>query len=195
LDFGLTPAAAICQKRAGGGVEQIGELVTRDTGAARFGRELASILAGKYQGRVGGIWGDPAGDQRAGTDESTVFQVLRAQGVHALPAPSQDPMVRREAVAGLMMRLGMGGYPAYRVSVRDCPVTVKGLSGWYRYQRVMAGGIEARFRDVPEKNMYSHVCEALEYLCVGLGEGANVIRLKPSARAAVTSLRRRVAVI
>jgi len=194
LDFGLTPAAAICQRRADGGIEQIAELCTSDTGAVRFAGQLAGLLGRRFSGKCAGIWGDPAGDQRAGTDESTVFQVLRANGINALPAPTQDPMIRREAVAGLMLRLTMSGLPAYRVSIRDCPVTVKGLAGWYRYDKVAASGLDARFHDKPEKNAYSHVCEALEYLCVGIGEGHNVVQMKNKSRRDFQP-RQRVAVI
>ena len=198
LDFGRTPAAAICQETVGGGLEQIGELTTTDTGAATFARELRKILAQRYQGKVGAIYGDPSGDTkdggRSGGDEMTVFQILAANGIHATPAPTQDPTLRREGLAGMMRRMTLTGYPAYRVSSSDCPVTVKGLSGFYRFTRVLSGGLEPRFQDKPEKNQYSHVCEALEYLAVGLGEGLKVITINRGARRDALP-RKRVAVI
>lgn len=199
LDFGLTPAAAILQRAPAGGYQVIGEIVTTDTGAARFAGELSRYLAERFERRVANIWGDPAGDIRAQTDEMTVFQVLRARGVPAIPAPSQDPLIRREALAGLMLRLGMGGEPAFLVSAEACPVLLKGLSGFYRYERVNVGGLEARYHDAPAKDRYSHVCEALEYACVGLGEGSSVLRpsdsVREASRRARDAGRRRLAVI
>lgn len=197
LDFGRTPAAAICQESPGGGLEQIDELTTTDTGVATFARELKRLLVTRYQGKVGAIYGDPSGDTkdggRLGGDDWTVYQILAANGIHAVPAPTQDPTLRREGLAGLMRRLTIAGNPAYRVDAKRCPVTVKGLSGFYRYARVLVGGLEPRYQDKPEKNSYSHVCEALEYLCVGLGEGVKVVTLNTQRRA--DAARRRVAVI
>ena len=197
LDFGRTPAAAICQETPGGGLEQIDELVTVDTGVATFARDLRRRLVERYRGKVGSIYGDPSGDAkdggRTGGDEMTVFQILAANGIHAIPAPTQDPTIRREGLAGMMRRMTIAGLPAYRVSSATCPVTVKGLSGFYRYNRVLSGGLEPRFQDKPEKNAYSHVCEALEYLAVGLGEGVKVITLNQQKRG--RDERRRLAVI
>jgi hypothetical protein len=192
LDFGLTPAAAIMQLPAGGGMQQIGEVTTTDTGAVRFAGELKRYLAEKFGGKVAKVWGDPAGDQRAQTDEISVFQVLRANGVPAIPAPPHDAMIRREALAGMMTRLTMTGDPAYTVSLRDCPVTVKGMSGFYCFRRVLVGGLEPRFQDQPEKNKYSHVCEAAEYVALGLGEGSQVIT-QSEGQANATGYRRRLA--
>lgn len=190
LDFGLTPAAAIAQQPAGGGLEVLEEVVTVDTGAARFGEHLAGILRTRYGGKVGGIWGDPAGDIRAGTDEVTVYQVLAAKGVAAVPAPSQDPLLRREAVGGLMRRLSMSGRPALAIHPR-CAVLVKGLAGFYHYRRLLVGGLEPRWQDKPDKNRYSHICEALEYLALGIGEGVEVLKAPQGKR----RLRRAVGVI
>jgi hypothetical protein len=190
LDFGRTPAAAICQRAPGGGLEQIAELVTENMGASSFAMELRKLLAGRYQGKLAGIWGDPSGDG-GGTEDETVFQILRRNGVPAIPAPSQDPLIRRESLDGMLRRITIAGVPAYRVSLRDCPVTVKGLSGFFRYRRMWVGGLEPRFQDAPDKNTWSHVCEALEYLCVGIGEGTSVIQINNGRRASSRNEQRR----
>jgi hypothetical protein len=193
MDFGLTPAAVIAQQDVGGGLECLEELVTKETGAARFAEELGRILKTRYGGRIGGMWGDPAGDIRAGTDENTVFQVLHAKGLAVSPAPSQDPLLRREAVGGMLRRLTMTGKPALRVDPVGCPVLAKGLSGFYRYRRLIVGGLEPRFDEKPEKNRYSHICEGLEYLALGIGEGVELLR--PPKRGREARPRRAVGVI
>jgi hypothetical protein len=40
---------------------------------------------------------------------------------------------------------------------------------------VQAGGA-AKFRDVPDKNDYSHVAESLQYLLVGSGEARLLVK-------------------
>jgi hypothetical protein len=89
LDFGLTPAAAICQF-VNGQWRVIDELVSEDMGALTFGENLGKLLRSKYQGFTMAIWGDPAGQQRAQTDEQTPFMILASLGVFAQPAPTND---------------------------------------------------------------------------------------------------------
>jgi hypothetical protein len=173
LDFGLTPAAVFAQQSASGQWRFIDELVTEDMGAKQFGKLLSRRLQDKYPGYTVEIYGDPAGDNRAQTDERTPFQVLSAVGVIASPAPSQDPVVRRDALADHMLRVTMAGEPGLLVSPL-CKMLRKGLSGAYKYKRMQVAG-EERYQDKPLKNLYSHVCEAAEYLMVGAGEGYKLL--------------------
>jgi len=172
LDFGLTPAAAICQD-VSGQWRTLDELVTEDMGALRFGQQLGMLLRGpKYQGMETHMWGDPTGDNRAQTDETTPFQILEGIGLSAMPAPSNDPVLRREAIANRMSRLDRGR-PAFLISP-TCKILRKGLMGGYKYRRLKVSGDE-KYHDVPDKNMYSHVCEAQQYAALGEGEGYSLI--------------------
>jgi len=49
------------------------------------------------------------------------------------------------------------------------------MAGGYKYRRIQVGGDE-RFKDAPDKNMYSHVAEALQYLMIGAGEARTLIK-------------------
>ena len=173
LDFGLTPAAAIAQQTITGQWRFIDELVTEDMGAERFGKLLNQKLQQEYPDYEIDISGDPAGDDRAQTDETTPFMILANQGVNAYPAPSQDPIVRREALASPMGKLDMAGEPAFLISPK-CKTLRKGLSGAYKYKRLQVSGDE-KYRDKPDKNQYSHICEAAEYLMVSAGEGYKLV--------------------
>ncbi len=185
LDFGLTPAALFGQKLPSGRWIWIDELVSEDMGAVRFGELLSAKLSGEYQGfEVSGIWGDPAGDIRVQTDEKTPFQILRAAGIPASPAPSNDFTLRREAVAKPLTRL-IDGKPGLIIHPR-CRITRKGMAGGYRYRRIQVAGQE-RYNDKPEKSMFSHVCEAGQYMMMGAGEGAALIRQSPFAMRHTTS--------
>ena len=98
----------------------------------------------------------PSIDFRAQTDETTPFQILRAKGIPAHPAATNDFIKRREAVAGPLTRL-VDGSPGLLVHP-NCRVLRKAMAGGYSYKRVQAGGA-AKFRDVPDKNGFSHVAE------------------------------------
>ena len=148
------------------------ELVTEDMGAVRFAEELGPILRNRYAGFVFEIYGDPAGDDRAQTDETTPFQILQGRGIPAIPAPSNDPVLRREAVAIALERM-IDGKPGLLLSPK-CKMLRKGMAGGYAYKRVQVVG-EERYHDKALKNRYSHVCEAAQYMMLGAGEGHKVV--------------------
>ncbi|MDD4950992.1 MAG: hypothetical protein PHV85_00455 [Desulfovibrionaceae bacterium] len=172
IDFGLTPAALLAQRLPNGRWQWLDEIVTENTGAVRFAEMLKAKLA-CYPDFEFEIWGDPAGEQRSQVDERTPFQILAVAGVKARPAPTNDPTIRREAVAGACARL-IAGKPGLLVSPK-CHFARKGMAGGYHYRRIQVSGSE-RYQDRPDKNLYSHVCDAGQYLMVGAGEGRRVIR-------------------
>lgn len=174
IDFGLTPAAVFAQKTAMGQWRWHSELVTEDMGAVRFAEQVRIAMRERYPNfTFGSITGDPAGDIRAQTDETTPFQILRAQGVPAMPAPTNDFIKRRESVAVPLSRM-IDGEPGLIVHPQ-CQMLRKGMAGGYNYKRLQVSG-EERYRDVPDKNMYSHVCEAGQYLMVGGGEAKLLVK-------------------
>ena len=174
IDFGLTPAAVFAQRTAMGQWRIHSELVTEDMGAVRFSEMVRAAMQERYPGYAfGSITGDPAGDTRAQTDETTPFQILRAAGVPAQPAPTNDFIKRRESVASCLSRL-IDGQPGLAVHPQ-CVILRKAMSGGYNYRRVQVTG-EERYRDVPDKNHYSHVAEAAQYLLVGAGEARTLVR-------------------
>lgn len=172
IDFGLTPAAVFGQLTETGQWRIVDELVTDNMGAARLAIELKHKMA-TMKGDGFLITADPAGEQRAQTDESTPFDMLENGGLTAQPADTNDPLIRIEAVAAPMKRLAMDGEPGFIISP-VCRHLRKALSGAYCYRRIQVVGDE-RFRDVPDKNMYSHVSDALQYLMLGGGEGDKAI--------------------
>lgn len=175
IDFGLTPAAVILQRRDDGGFDAVEELVTQDMGALQFADILGPRLRTDYHRAKKNIWGDPAGDQRSQADSrDSAFSVLKAKGIPARPAPTNDPMLRREAVARLLTTLSPAGVPMLRISPK-CKMLRKGLMGGYKYRRIQVG-YDERYEEKPYKNLYSHVCEALEYGICGEGESLDLIR-------------------
>ena len=168
IDFGLTPAAAIAQRTPSGQWLILEELVTHDMGATGFGMLLRDVIAKRYPRSELHIYADPAGDQRAQTDMATPFQILRAQGINALPGPTNDPIIRIESVEATLNRM-VEGAPGVLIDP-NCKTLRQGFRSGYHYRRLKVGG-EARYDTSPSKNRFSHVHDALQYLMTGAGEG------------------------
>ncbi len=173
LDFGLTPAAVFCQRDAKGRWLVLHELVTEDMGVSRFAELLAGDMGEHFPGQAFSVWGDPAGNQRSQIDaDETCFKIIRARGIKAMPAPSNDFTVRREAVANCLGRL-VDGRPGLMVSPK-CAVLRKGLAGGYCFRRLRVAADE-RYQDKPDKGLYSHVADALQYALLGGGENPTTL--------------------
>ena len=171
VDFGLTPAAVIGQKVRGRWLI-LQEIVAFDMGIVRFSEVMRQEIASRYGDCEINIIGDPAGDFRAQTDESTPFQILRGCGLNARPAQSNDVSLRLESVNAPLNRM-IEGASGFLVDPR-CRTLIKGFEGGYQYKRMQVSG--ERFDDKPEKNHFSHIHDALQYLMMGAGEGRNILR-------------------
>ena len=180
IDFGLTPSAVFSQRLPSGRWLILREIVAQDMGTIRFAEMLRVDMARYYDDFEYQIYGDPAGDFRAQTDESTPFDILRGAGIRAIPAPSNDPVVRVESVNSLLARM-VDGEAGFLLDSENCPVLKTGFLGGYHYRRLHITG--ERYDDRPNKNKYSHVHDALQYAVIGAGEGRSILRgpkpLKP----------------
>jgi len=170
LDFGLTPAAVFGQKVRGRWLI-LQEIVAFDMGIVRFAELLRAEIATRYANCDVNIFGDPAGDFRAQTDESTPFQILRGAGLKARPTHSNDVALRLEAVSQPLQRM-VDGQSGMLVDFR-CKELIKGFEGGYHYRRMQVSG--ERYEDKPAKDRFSHIHDALQYLMLGSGEGRQVM--------------------
>jgi hypothetical protein len=177
LDFGLTPSAVFGQKIRGRWLIQA-EIVAVDMGIVRFAEVLRNELATRFHACSDTIiYGDPAGDFRAQTDESTPFQILRGAGLRAFPAPSNSVDLRLESVSSQLSKM-YEGKPAFLID-RRCSMLIKGFEGGYSYKRMEVSG--ERYADKPDKNMFSHVHDALQYMMLGAGEGRALLNSQKPA--------------
>ena len=62
-----------------------------------------------------------------------------------------------------------------------CKELIKGFEGGYAYRRIQVSG--ERYDDRPEKNRFSHIHDALQYLMLGAGEGRQVLNHNAQGRA------------
>lgn len=173
LDFGRQPAAAIGQcLRSDWFVQR--EYIGRDMSAAEFAPLLKSYLAQQYAGFKFIFWGDPAGQHRGEATDRTPFEVFAEHGMTVLPAPNPQNMrsIRWEAVNGVLLRRSQAGRASALLIDPGCVTLVTGMSGGYFMRRLRISG--ERYADEPEKNQYSHICEAFENALLGGGEGRAV---------------------
>lgn len=175
VDFGLTPAAVIGQKLPTGRWIILDELVAEDMGATQFAPLLNALINKKYNGFDVEVYGDPAGDQRAQTDEQTPFQVFANHGLDIMPAYTNDIILRLESVSASLGKLDSIGNPAF-VLGPNCKILRKAMAGAYKYRRMQVSG--NHYTEKPDKNKFSHVADALQYMMIGAGEGGKLIEMK-----------------
>lgn len=166
MDFGLTPAVVFGQSVGGRWLIQR-EMVFRDMGVARAVPLLHQALAEWYPGNKVVLYGDPAGDERAQTDEVTPYMILNSKGFSARSAGTNDFSLRVGSVDSVMTRLH-DGKPAIVIDP-SCTHLIKACAGGYHYPKIKASG-GVRYDVRPLKNESSHVAEALQYFLVGVGE-------------------------
>ncbi len=102
--------------------------------------------------------------RRSDSDEKTAFMALADEGFVAMPAITNDPRARQEAVKKYLTKMVMDGQPGLVVDPKASLIR-KGFMGNYHFKRVQVGNDE-RYRDVPDKNEYSHPHDALQYVAL-----------------------------
>jgi hypothetical protein len=165
LDFGLTPACVIAQQTPRGQLRILKELISENMGIERFARDvILPVLRSEpfSQCPIMAV-GDPAGAQRAQTNEVTCFQILQMQGIQAEPAPTQDFPMRREAVAWFLTKL-TDGEPGFLLDP-SCKMIREGFMGGYHYRKMRASDSSDKYADTPDKNEHSHIADGVQYLC------------------------------
>jgi hypothetical protein len=166
-DFGLTPACAIVQLSPHGQLVALDELWTEDMDL----RDFAENVVIPHLDRNYPWWrdnyisvNDPAGSAGMQTDGASCEDILLELKIKSnSAAPNNNPTPRRDGLKYFLGRL-TGGKPAFVVS-NKCTMIRKGLMGNFQYGRIKVGG-EERYHEKPLKNIYSHICEGLEYIAM-----------------------------
>jgi hypothetical protein len=161
FDAGLTPAATFGQQDAHGKLLVLAELTSQNMGAKRFCKELViPILNTRFPGCQLLVAADPATNQRSQTDEVTVRRILEQELQVRVHAQSSNALADRlGAVEDFLCRLTDTG-PAMLVDP-SCVHLIRGYKSGYRYSVSNKGQVA----DQPEKNDFSHVHDANQYMC------------------------------
>jgi hypothetical protein len=181
MDLGLTPAAVIGQKDPRGRVLILAEAVSFDMGIQRFVRSMLKPLLYEYFPECSvHVITDPAGVQRAQTDERSAIDIIKQEGLSVIPASTNKVTARINAVDEYLMR-HVDGDSAFLVDP-SCTALKSAMMGGYRY-KMMKGDMGG---DTIEKNKHSHIAEALQYLMLHI-EGGVQGRMVRTHRAVVKS--------
>jgi hypothetical protein len=185
-DFGRTPATAICQMSMEGQFRCLDEVPSINSGIRAFTSDiLLPRLINEYRMHSMQVFnfGDPAGGDKGQTDEQTCIQIMNELGIPTAPCPvSQNAFVlRREAVA-TQLRLQIDGKPGMIVGPR-CKLIREGFNGRYYYKKQASADIgDDHTSPRPEKNMFSHIHDALQYVCYGASNPGTSSVFKSAAR-------------
>lgn len=178
---GRNPAAIVAQKTDAGQWRILAELCEEAMGMVQHAAELARYISSEFpEAQIAKITADPAG-KTAEANDLNMLQVIRSKfpGVLVLPARTNDPATRIEAVDGTFRRL-VNGEPAILIHPR-CKILREACISAYHYRKLKLAGKE-RHAEEPDKNHpFSDVADALEYLMLGGGEG-RVELAAPGAR-------------
>ena len=178
-DFGLTPAVFVFQLTARGQLRALREFCCPDGGLQQFCQNVVlPAITRDFPGMQRRSWADPAGSQRSQADEVTCIATLNRLGFNCQPAPTNDFTVRRDAVIGALGRV-IDGEPGLLVDP-SMTTFIRGMAGGYQFARVRIEEGEEMFRYVPNKNRFSHICEAGQYGMLGALSPQGVVATEPA---------------
>jgi hypothetical protein len=165
-DYGRTPVCIIGQMSPRGQFRVLDEIIVEAEGPGmgirKFTREVVKpYLDTHYPGFAFQSWGDPAGSARSQKVEENCYELQAQEGIPTETALSNDITYRLENVDYFLLRM-VDGQPGFLLSP-TCKMLRRGFKGGYQFERVQVAG-DARYKDQPAKNRYSHPHDALQYL-------------------------------
>jgi hypothetical protein len=165
MDTGLTPAAAFTQFTASGQFVCFDELVSEDCSINEFAHDILwPHLRNNYRGFDFRIVLDPE-NKRAQTDKKTARDILIQAGLPVTLGRTNNVAQRFESVVFFLRKKdGL-------VLTSQCPVLRKGFLSEFKYEKVSTTVQGTKWKEKPEKNIYSHIHEALQYAAMEFVEG------------------------
>jgi hypothetical protein len=162
-DYGVSrnPAVVFAQVLPSGQLIVLREMWSDDTFIDEFGDAVNSYSRRNFPDFVFEDVGDPAGRARVATNESSAQEILATKGIYVRSAYTNELTPRLESVQRLLA-LSPKGRPKILFDPR-CTRLIDGMSGGYKYKE--RHGTQ-EFSEIPDKNKFSHICEALQYLCM-----------------------------
>lgn len=193
MDAGGRPAAGIGQEMPNGQFRMQREIVSLPdvvTGPQRFAENVLAVLLRDYRGmRCAGAWADPSswyGADKERGELAWVEIVSSALQIPIMPTASNDLGSRFEAVDWYLKDID-ANTPRLLVDP-GCKYTIRGFVSQYQLTK-HASAARTDSLEV-EKNQYSHIMEAWQYLLFGyrgpqkvkadaarMGRAANVVSI------------------
>lgn len=168
---GLNPAVVIGQASMGT-LRVLGELLVLDCAFSPFVETvlIPYLVANFPKCNITAIV-DPA-NPRGGDTGKTPIEILRNNGIEAMVASTNALKPRLESVKARLQKRG-----GLLIDQR-CKTLLEGFRGGYHYRPLRVSGIQKAYSPEPEKNEYSHIHDAMQYLCLGLAVNQSQRRRK-----------------
>jgi hypothetical protein len=164
FDFGLTPACTYLQHRRNGQIYILDEEASDNMSLEEFLENwVKPKIINYYPNVLVIITGDPSGGKRSDTDKSTAWTVIqKTLRCKIYPAYTNFFQPRRDALDSRHRRM-IKGEPAILYSP-VCEILIDAIEYKFKYPE-KKGSLNsyAQFKETPDKNIYSHIAEALEY--------------------------------
>jgi hypothetical protein len=165
VDTGLTPAAAFMQLTTTGELVVFDEIVTEDTSIHEFAYDhLWPLIRNKYKGFRFEFYVDPE-NKRGQTDKKTAKDIMIKSGLPVSLGKTNNPAQRFESVVFFLRKVS-----GFRLTP-DVPVLRKGFISEFKFEKVSTTVQGTKWKEKPEKNIYSHIHEALQYGAMEFVEG------------------------
>ena len=188
MDCGLTPAAAICQLTPMGQIIVLDEIVTEDCSVHKFCHDfLKPLLINKYNRFNYQIIVDPAATQRSQNYARAAVEVIGGRppygnGMAVRTGLTNNWDKRKESVVYTLRKVnGLLLAP-------ECTVLRKGFISEYHFEKkrvaISAGNSDPKFHEKADKNIYSHIHDALQYAVMELTGGRTAKRRKAKVQTA-----------
>ena len=158
IDFGLTPACVIDQLDFRG-LRITDELPATDESLEDFvDHYILPLLRDKYNGYNIVACGDPAGGARSSINKMTSIGLMMTKGIKTYPAITNNFVKRKEAVDYFL-----GRDEGFLVSPQLTHV-IEALGAGYVWKE--SRGSDGKVLDIANKNEFSHIADAIQYLCL-----------------------------
>jgi len=159
-DFGLYPACVFTQLFPHGRLMVLREAVGVDIDTERFAYEVNRLSGEWFPNGTFVEFVDPSGKNRAGTDGRSYTNILTKKPLRAkrIILGAINIVARRTAVVDFL-KDNVRGSPCMLVDP-SCETLLKGFNGGYMYA-YNNGTLKTK----PEKNIFSHIHDALQYVC------------------------------
>lgn len=172
-------AFTIAQKTDTGCLRVLHSIIAENIGLHDFAKNMVKPYLDKHYPKSD--WpsemiisvGDPSGVSSHGLsrDNMTYFDVLNSSkdGIFSgwfvtRPAKSNHIELRLNAVRYFMSSTTTSGAPAFQLN-KSCGEMRRGFNAGYCYKRKLVSG-EASYKDVPDKNSFSHSQDSLQYIAM-----------------------------
>ena len=175
LDFGRVYPAALFAQEVNQRVYVQYEMLGFNEPASIFAPKVKKFLEQNYPYYSFRCIGDPKGRDKGQQTEQSSYDIFKFNGMPVQPAPvkQNDIEARTEAVA-----FALNDNPAgvNRLVISPlCRTLIVGMAGRYHLVREEDGELR------PKKDKYSNLCDALQYLMLGLGDGRRMMGLRPAS--------------